>query len=183
VQGGTGETWFGEGCIDADPLFADADGRLSLGSPCIDTGSNAALPPDTADLDGDGDTTEPIPLDLDGNARIFNGVVDMGAYELQETPIVTLSGWVWMDESSDFGYSLDENDLVYFVSFWAVWYYNFTTGLWSGEGPADWIYVDWPFFYVLDTDTMMFVLPPEDGLWVYHFSNGQWEALPRIIPW
>ncbi|MHC4535048.1 MAG: right-handed parallel beta-helix repeat-containing protein, partial [Planctomycetota bacterium] len=87
VQGG----WSGTGNIDADPLFADADLRLSTGSPCINAGSNAALPPDTADLDSDGDTTEPIPLDLDGNARIFNGVVDMGAYESQE---VTLFGWV-----------------------------------------------------------------------------------------
>ncbi len=89
VQGGAEGVYLETGCtlnwgtgnIAADPLFADADLRLSAGSPCINAGSNAALPPDTADLDGDGDTTEPIPLDLDGNARIFNGVVDMGAYE------------------------------------------------------------------------------------------------------
>ena len=74
---------WGDGNIDADPLFADANLRLSAGSPCINAGSNAALPPDTADLDGDGDTAEPIPLDLDSNARISNGIVDMGAYECQ----------------------------------------------------------------------------------------------------
>ncbi len=64
VHGG----WSGTGNIDADPLFADADLRLSAGSPCIDAGDNTAVPA--------GATT-----DLDGNPRIFNGIVDMGAYE------------------------------------------------------------------------------------------------------
>jgi hypothetical protein len=94
VQGG----WDGNGSnnIDADPLFADpASGylHLSSGSPCIDAGDNTAVPPDTLDLDGDGDTAEPVPFDLDGNPRFVddpstpdsgNGnppLVDMGAYE------------------------------------------------------------------------------------------------------
>jgi hypothetical protein len=82
-----------------DPLVVDADGpdnivgteddnlRLSAGSACIDVGSNAALPTDVSDLDGDGNTVEPIPFDLDGYPRIIDGdcndsnVVDMGAYE------------------------------------------------------------------------------------------------------
>jgi hypothetical protein len=78
------------GNIDADPLFVNADPdageidlRLQDGSPCIDTGSNAALPADVADLDGDGDTDEPVPLDLDGNPRVVGASVDMGAYEVQ----------------------------------------------------------------------------------------------------
>jgi hypothetical protein len=74
VQGGTGQAWFGVGCIDSDPMFADADGRLAPDSPCIDAGSNAALP-------------EGVTTDRDGNPRIFNGVVDMGAYESQYVPI------------------------------------------------------------------------------------------------
>lgn len=91
VQGG----WPGEGNIDADPLFVDAasgDLHLSTDSPCIDAGDNAAVPADTADLDEDGDTDEPIPVDLDGNPRIVDGdgndtaVVDMGAYEFQGSP-------------------------------------------------------------------------------------------------
>ncbi len=98
VQGG----WPGVGNIDADPLFVDpsnGDFRLSAGSPCIDAGNNWGLPQDTTDLDGDGDTRELTPWDLDGNPR-FNAdpadfdpgcgvpvVVDMGAYEFQFDPV------------------------------------------------------------------------------------------------
>jgi hypothetical protein len=63
------------------------DVHLSPKSPCIDIGDNNSVPVDLADLDNDGNTAEPIPFDLDGRARIFDGdcngtnVVDMGAYE------------------------------------------------------------------------------------------------------
>ncbi len=60
------------GNIDADPLFVDAASgnlRLKDGSPAIDAGNNAAVPP--------GVTT-----DLDGNPRI-DYIVDMGAFEYQ----------------------------------------------------------------------------------------------------
>jgi predicted outer membrane repeat protein len=88
----------GGGNIDADPLFVDAangDLHLQLTSPAIDAGDNSALPPDTADLDGDGDTSEVLPLDLDGFARRVDmagapdtgvgpaPIVDMGAFEAQ----------------------------------------------------------------------------------------------------
>jgi len=101
VQGWTGQMG-GAGNIDADPLFVDSDGpdddpdtwddndyHLSAGSPCIDAGSNGALPPDAADLNTNGDTDELIPFDLDGNPRVIDGgwdlqaIVDMGAYEYQ----------------------------------------------------------------------------------------------------
>ena len=99
VEGG----WFGAGVnnIDADPLFADpgdGDLHLSAGSPCIDAADSTALPDDELDLDEDGDTDEPIPVDLDGNPRFVNDldtqdtgvseggcpVVDVGAYEFQD---------------------------------------------------------------------------------------------------
>jgi predicted outer membrane repeat protein len=93
VRGGITGAWVGNsvgssvtdggGNIDGDPLFARdpdpgddswttladndyGDLRLTYGSPAIDAGTNLpALPP----------------TDLDGNPRIINGVVDMGAYE------------------------------------------------------------------------------------------------------
>jgi parallel beta-helix repeat protein len=81
----------GEGNINADPLFVDADGeddifgtedddlRLLEGSPCIDTGDNSAVPPS-------------LVTDLDGNPRIINDIVDMGAYE-NAMPNLLLSTW------------------------------------------------------------------------------------------
>ena len=75
--------------INTDPLFIQnsdpgpdgewgtedddyGDLRLQPGSPCIDAALNSAVPADTTDLDDDGDTSEPIPLDLDGNARFVD---------------------------------------------------------------------------------------------------------------
>jgi hypothetical protein len=57
--------------IDADPLFADGELRLSKGSPCIDAGDNNAVPDD-------------ISSDQDGNPRILNSIVDLGAYEFKQ---------------------------------------------------------------------------------------------------
>jgi hypothetical protein len=74
----------GEGNIDAAPLFADgADGdyRPRHGSPGIDAGLDGALPGDRADLDGDLDTDEPTPRDLELKGRVLGAAVDMGAYE------------------------------------------------------------------------------------------------------
>jgi len=103
VEGG----WAGTGNIDADPLFVDADGadndvgtadddlRTGPTSPAIGTGSNALVPADVADLDGDLDTAEVLPYDLDDNARVFDATVDMGAYENQDpnhAPVLDTSG-------------------------------------------------------------------------------------------
>jgi len=64
--------------IDIDPQFitlidpttaptTTGNLRLAFGSPAIDAGNNSYI--------------TGVPFDLDGNPRIINGIVDMGAYE------------------------------------------------------------------------------------------------------
>jgi predicted outer membrane repeat protein len=108
VEGG----YDGVGNIDADPLFVRSpsvgpDGlwgtgdddygnlRLQAGSPAIDAGDNEAVALDLFDLDDDGDFSEPLPFDLNGDDRFVDDpasddtgnpgapgpLVDMGAYE------------------------------------------------------------------------------------------------------
>jgi len=78
---------------DPNAVWIDGDYYLLPDSPCIDSGDNNSVPADIHDLDGDGNTAEPLPFDLDGNPRFVdrldiedtgNGtppIVDMGAYE------------------------------------------------------------------------------------------------------
>lgn len=94
VQGGAA----GTAVVDADPRYmrspspgpdgvwgtADddyGDLRVQVGSPAVDAGLASQLPPDTADLDGDGDTAEPVPTALGGDPRVRGTAVDLGAYE------------------------------------------------------------------------------------------------------
>ncbi len=75
VQGGWGGT--GADNIADDPGFVDAPGsdlHLQGGSPCIDTGDNGVVT---------------VAIDLDGNARIIDGTVDMGAYEFLPAMLVS----------------------------------------------------------------------------------------------
>ena len=88
VEGG----WPGDGNIDADPLFVDADGpddipgtgddnlRLDAYSPCTDAGDNAAVPEDiTTDLAGNTRIVDEPEVANTGNGEC--PFVDMGAYE------------------------------------------------------------------------------------------------------
>jgi PKD repeat protein len=71
----TDQAFSGEGNITADPLFinpAEGDFRLQEGSPCIDAGTNMAW--------------MYTAYDLAGQARIQDGIVDMGAYEYIPEP-------------------------------------------------------------------------------------------------
>ena len=107
VEGG----WVaGNDVLDVDPLLIDplgADGAagtadddvgLAAGSPAIDRGFNAAVALDAADLDGDDDLAEPMPLDRAGGPRFVDvpatpdgGIgtppfVDLGAFEAPASP-------------------------------------------------------------------------------------------------
>ena len=125
IEGG----YFGTGVIGDDPLFADpvnGDYRLLDGSPCIDAADNTAVPPDDVDLDGDGDTDEPLPQDLDGLCRFiddpatsdtgvpgngYDEVVDMGAFEFQaDTCPADLNG----------DGVLNTQDFIAFLNAWAT---------------------------------------------------------------
>ena len=134
VQGG----YEGDGNIDVDPLFVDpenGDCRLSPGSPCIDAGDNSAVPPDEFDLDEDGDLTEPLPYDLDGNSRFVDDpdtedtgigeppIVDMGAYEYQvgDCPAD-------FDDDGD----VDTADLLFLLGAWGT-----PNGDVDGDGDTD----------------------------------------------
>ena len=64
------------------------------GSPLINAGSNAALPTDTLDLDGDGNVTEVLPIDASGGPRLQGGTVDIGAVELGEIKVTTAADTV-----------------------------------------------------------------------------------------
>lgn len=67
--------------------------RLTAGNVSIDSGSNSEVPADALDLDGDGDLTEPVPLDWGGFSRFVDDptkadaglgtapIVDRGAFE------------------------------------------------------------------------------------------------------
>lgn len=89
VQGG----WLGIGNMNSNPLFVKhgqysiegewiaGDYRVHNLSPIINQGRNSELPSDIADLDGDSNTIESLPLDLDFKKRIQGIQVDMGAYE------------------------------------------------------------------------------------------------------
>lgn len=78
-----------------DDTWVNGDYHLSPESPVIDAGDNDSVPRDSTDLDGDGNTTEPVPYDYTGGPRFLNDgdtadtgigtppIVDMGAYEFQ----------------------------------------------------------------------------------------------------
>ena len=77
--------------IGGAPGFTDAangDYTLMMSSPAVDAGDNALLPQDTFDVDDDTNTTETLPIDLDSNDRVLDGVVDQGAYETGETTVI-----------------------------------------------------------------------------------------------
>jgi internalin A len=90
VQGWTGSLG-GQNNFGRDPLFLDAAGaddvvgtpdddlRLQPGSPCIDKGDNAAVPPEAA-------------TDQQGDPRIISNAVDMGAYEFGAMPAPSETG-------------------------------------------------------------------------------------------
>jgi hypothetical protein len=124
IQGGASDGVTGGGFVDtqtnvldADPLFVTPPGTgitpgglgdalsLRASSPAFDAGDPELLPTDLPDLDRDGNTSEPLSRDLQGNRRVLNRGLDLGAFErtppsflvspdaveLGETPTLTVT--------------------------------------------------------------------------------------------
>ena len=104
IQTSTGFTISGSNNINADPMLEkDGLGNLVLKdnggptrtllllptSPAINTGSNANLPADAFDLDGDSNTAESLPVDQRGFARVVGSTVDIGAVETNYAIVAT----------------------------------------------------------------------------------------------
>ncbi len=68
--------------LSANIEFRQGDLSLHARSPAVNAGSAKLLSPDILDLDQDGDRTEPLPVDKNGNTRAHpRDAPDMGAYE------------------------------------------------------------------------------------------------------
>ena len=90
-----------------------------------DAGGNAALPLDAQDLDHDGVTDEPLPFDARDLARVINRVVDIGAFEIQNSePTVIFNHGLTVAEGASgtigqaalFFIDAEETDITYTIT-------------------------------------------------------------------
>jgi hypothetical protein len=121
-----------DGNIDSDPLFLDADGgdntvgtlddnlHLQCSSPSVNTGDDALLPGDVADLDADGNYLHALPRDLSAYKREYGSHVDMGSYEMHTNPSCA-GDCAPVNGDGD----VDVNDLLMVITNWGT---NGSTG-------------------------------------------------------
>ena len=149
---------------ESDPLLVNGY-RLSSGSPGLDAGNNSRVPLDATDIDGDGNTVEKLPVDVDGKIRFADDpvadtgsgtppLVDMGACERIRVIYVDVdalgnnNGVSWYD-----AYHYVQDALT-----------AATTGyeIWVAQGT-----------YKPDRDT---AYPAGTGSRGCHFSSGKWSV-------
>jgi hypothetical protein len=144
IEGGQGQACidasctlhWGDGNIDLDPNFVDAgywddantpadpnddffvtgNCHIPPNSPCVDSGDNSSLPPVST-------------LDIDGEERIFNDIVDIGADEVVTNPVdLNNDGIVdylelvvltteWLQSGSELQADFYEDDFIDFADF------------------------------------------------------------------
>ena len=132
----------GTGNISSNPGFDGTGVRLSVGSPCREAGNNAYA------IGGP---------DPDGNPRIVNGTVDMGAYEFVYPKIIVLaSNGVVLSNNltaptiangTDFGYSLINGTpptSTFGISNAAFGILTISAVSLSGANPADFEIISYP---------------------------------------
>jgi len=75
--------WSGLGGLnhDVDPRYGDDGFQLTAASPAINAGSAGRRVQDAADIDGDENRSEALPLDITGISRITDGQPECGACE------------------------------------------------------------------------------------------------------
>ena len=113
--------WAADPCDPCNLVWAEGDYHLRWDSPCIDAGDNTAVPLDTEDIDGDGDTTERIPWDIDGNPRFIDypGIVDTGVADPPDYPdIVDMGVYEVIPGDTSCNGVVDSEDLIEFCSHW-----------------------------------------------------------------
>ncbi|MBM3434658.1 MAG: hypothetical protein FJY07_00400, partial [Bacteroidetes bacterium] len=132
-------SYSGTGNINENPMFEwTLNGLFDLGggSPCIDAGI-----PDTTGL-------SLPPTDLAGNPRISNGIIDMGAYEFQNSNTFQLDLSVFLE--GPFNGSDMNTDLTGLTDFplsqpynSAPWNYNGTESVITvPSGTVDWVLIE-----------------------------------------
>jgi hypothetical protein len=146
IEGG----WDGTGNIDADPLFIDEpeeayDYHLSESSPCKDSGDENYTPSD------------PDETDIDGEARVTGGRVDMGADEYYRSAadfdgdeVVNfldhaVFASAWLSSAGEGGYNgscdlvedetIDYGDFAVFCEDW-LWEAGWTKSFGEGRGES-----------------------------------------------
>ncbi|MFK7800679.1 MAG: hypothetical protein AB8G95_03510 [Anaerolineae bacterium] len=100
-EDGTDNTW---GTTDDDC----GDLRLKLGATSVNSGSNADLPADSLDINNNGNTAETLPIDLDGEFRVYSTTVDMGAYEISVAPTAQTITFTLLPEAES-GLDIDDS--------------------------------------------------------------------------
>ncbi|MHC4499590.1 MAG: right-handed parallel beta-helix repeat-containing protein, partial [Planctomycetota bacterium] len=105
---------------DPNAVWVDGNYRLRWDSPCIDAGDNNSVPADTNDLDGDGNTIEPIPFDLGGLSRFIEDLctVDSGNPSTVGPPVVDMGAYEFLPADIDGSGAVNLYDLSMLALYW-----------------------------------------------------------------
>ena len=111
-------------------VLADTGGpvetfAIAQGGVAHNAGDDTVLPADAQDLDHDGVTDEPLPFDARDLARVINRVVDIGAFEIQNSdPTVIFNDALTVSEGASgtirqtalFFIDAEETDITYTIT-------------------------------------------------------------------